>query len=142
MVLVKAYFGTDARRVTVEDNIPFVELHSLLQKLFSASCSEQSKFWIRYQDEENDLISISTDSDLKEAIIFCTSKSDILRLYIEPGEERNQMSAASGSSGVTANAIPHHTLQHRNNLVLQSLSQPEFAVQVSKMVCMAARDSS
>ncbi|ELR14008.1 PB1 domain containing protein [Acanthamoeba castellanii str. Neff] len=148
MVLIKAYLGNDARRVTVEDDIPFADLRAMLMKLFAVSGSGEpitppapTQFWIRYKDDEDDLVSISTDSDLREAIAYSASNADLLRLYIQQGDgDDGKVETDAGGStkrpatSVGVHAIPHHTLQHRNNLVLQSLAQPEFAVQISKMV--------
>jgi hypothetical protein len=53
MVLIKAYLGNDARRVTVEDDIPFADLRAMLMKLFAVSGSGEpitppapTQFWM------------------------------------------------------------------------------------------------
>jgi hypothetical protein len=53
----------------------------------------------RYRDDDNELVSISTDSDLKEAIAYSTKNADILRLYIQRALSSRVMLGAPDASG-------------------------------------------
>lgn len=60
MVLIKAYLGNDARRITVEDDIPFADLRAMLMKLFAVSGSGEpitppapTQFWMYARPPSN-----------------------------------------------------------------------------------------
>jgi hypothetical protein len=54
MILIKAYLGNDARRITVDELIPFADLRAMLMKLFAVSGSGEpispspapAQFWM------------------------------------------------------------------------------------------------
>jgi hypothetical protein len=85
MVLVlKIKFGEDTRRITVEHIPNFSQLSALLQQLFS---NLQAPFQVKYIDEDQDMITITSDLELKESVNVASVTqsslgSPVLRLFI------------------------------------------------------------
>jgi len=85
MVLVlKIKFGEDTRRITVEHVPNFEQLTALLKQLFN---SLQEPFSIKYTDEDQDMITITSDLELKESVsVSSITQSSlgapVLRLFV------------------------------------------------------------
>jgi len=85
MVLVlKIKFGEDTRRLTVDHAPNFQQLIALLKSLFP---NLRDPFQIKYQDDDNDLITITSDMELKESVNVASLTqsslgSPVLRLFI------------------------------------------------------------
>jgi len=90
MVLVlKIKFGEDTRRLTVESAPTFDQLVVLLKQLFP---NLRSPFSVKYQDEDGDLITITTDLELKESVnVSSVTQSSlgapVLRLFLTVPEK-------------------------------------------------------
>lgn len=80
MVTVKAALGDDIRRLTTGEEISFAELHLRLCAAFGAT-----GLVLRYRDNENDLVTFTSDSELREAL---TSAGDgLLRVNVEHSDD-------------------------------------------------------
>jgi len=85
MVLVlKIKFGEDTRRLTVESAPTFAQLVVLLKQLFP---NLHEPFQVKYEDEDKDLITITTDVELKESVNVSSVTqsslgSPVLRLFL------------------------------------------------------------
>jgi len=85
MVLVlKIKFGEDTRRLTVESAPAFAQLVVLVKQLFP---NLQEPFQVKYEDEDRDLITITTDLELKECVnVSSVTQSSlgapVLRLFL------------------------------------------------------------
>jgi len=85
MVLVlKIKFGDDVRRLSVEHAPTFQQLTALLKQLFP---SLREPFQIKYVDEDNDQITITSDLELKESVsVASVTQSSLgspcLRLFL------------------------------------------------------------
>jgi len=85
MVLVlKIKLGEDTRRLTVESAPTFAQLVVLLKQLFP---NLREPFQVKYEDEDKDLITITTDVELKESVNVCSITqsslgSPVLRLFL------------------------------------------------------------
>jgi len=60
---IKVEFGSDLRRMTVKNDVTFVELVQLIRD----NVVHQPDFTLKYSDEEGDSITLSNDLELKEA---------------------------------------------------------------------------
>jgi len=82
-LVVKIKFGEDNRRVTVGANLTFSQLVELLGQLFPSSPS--GSLTIKYLDDDEDMVTISSDLELKEAVgMPSTQSAQVLRLIIFP----------------------------------------------------------
>lgn len=85
MVLVlKIQFGDDVRRLSVEHAPSFQQLTTLLKQLFP---NLREPFVVKYKDEDNDLITITSDLELKESVsVASVTQSSLgapcLRLFL------------------------------------------------------------
>lgn len=78
-VVIKASFNGDLRRISAQTK-NFEQLVQVLRNLFSTL---PQTFTVKYQDDDNDYITIASDIELEEAITLATSKNNMLRLFIE-----------------------------------------------------------
>lgn len=80
MTILKIKFNDDVRRITLENAPTFVELQGILRDLFRQL---PESFVVKYTDEEEDLVSMCSDMELKEAFeIANQSPTKILRMNI------------------------------------------------------------
>jgi len=85
MVLVlKIKYGEDTRRITVEHVPNFEQLTALLKQLFSPL---KEPFQVKYTDEDQDMITITSDLELKESVsVASVTQSSlgapVLRLFV------------------------------------------------------------
>jgi next-to-BRCA1 protein 1 len=83
MVVLKVTYGNEIRRITVDDSQAFSykDLRALLKKLHHNTLPAQ--FEIKYLDDENDKVTISSDRELADALQFVkTAKQPLLRLIL------------------------------------------------------------
>lgn len=80
MVVLKIKFGDDTRRVSFEGVASFASLVSLVKQLFP---NTPESFRVKYLDDDGDLVTISTDIELKEALSVAQDKN-VLRLQLVP----------------------------------------------------------
>jgi len=102
MVLVlKIKFGEDTRRLTVEHVPNFSQLSTLLKQLFP---NLREPFQVKYTDEDQDMITITSDLELKESVsVASVTQSSlgapVLRLFIS-GPQLEKENAPSGKEEV------------------------------------------
>jgi len=76
--------GTDIRRVSVQVKT-FEEIQQIIQQLF-----KKSIYVVKYQDEDKDLITITCDLELSEALNFASkSNPPVLKLILEDKKSTN-----------------------------------------------------
>jgi uncharacterized lipoprotein len=63
MPVLKVKYGEDTRRLTLERTPNYSELFGLLQKLFNLN-----NFAIKYEDDDGDKVTITSDMELNEAV--------------------------------------------------------------------------
>lgn len=78
MVVLKIKFGEDTRRVSFEGASTYASLVTLLKQIFP---NLPNNFRVKYLDDDQDLVTISTDIELKEAISVAEGNK-VLRLFI------------------------------------------------------------
>lgn len=81
MVLVlKIKFEEDTRRITLGKDPSYNELVVLLGQLFPNM--KGNSFHLKYLDEDQDLITVTTDFELKEALGIASTQNNLLRLFL------------------------------------------------------------
>eukprot|EP01113_Clastostelium_recurvatum_P044798 TRINITY_DN75_c0_g1_i9.p1 TRINITY_DN75_c0_g1~~TRINITY_DN75_c0_g1_i9.p1 ORF type:complete len:568 (+),score=199.82 TRINITY_DN75_c0_g1_i9:205-1704(+) len=94
---LKIKFGDDLRRITVERTPLFSELQSLLHQLFPNL--RDRAFVVKYQDSENDMVTISSDLEAKEAVDLAKQHmAGLLRLFVAESAAPSSSAPASGSA--------------------------------------------
>ena len=78
-IIIKTHFGGDIRRITFPTKGTYSELITTLEKLYGEP--GELVYQVRYSDDEGDLITVTNDLELTDAIVF--TGSNILRLFIE-----------------------------------------------------------
>lgn len=80
MFVLKFYFSNEIRRIALSEQVSFANLSELVRSLFP---SLSGKFVLKYRDNENDLITVTSDQELAEAFRVAQSKSPaILKLQV------------------------------------------------------------
>lgn len=139
MPVLKVKYGEDTRRLNLERTPNYVELVSLLQNLF-----QLNNFAIKYEDDDGDKVTITSDLELKEAInVANKSQGGMLRLFIAdtksasnenvkeskqevPPKSPNQPSPTSNSN------IPPFV--HPWGMIGQLLSNPNIAMMIPSLL--------
>jgi len=79
-IVVKSSIGSDLRRFSIPKDISMSTLVNLLSKLYAL---EVSNYKIQYKDEDGDLVWLTTDMEVLEAVRYALAcNPPILRLYI------------------------------------------------------------
>jgi len=138
MLVVKVKYGEDTRRVTLDATPTFTDLNNLLCKLFNLS-----QFNVKYLDDDGDLVTLSSDIELNEAIKVA-SKDSVLRLFLFDGNsnkvpaepvptKEGKQEVPTSSQGPTtppnpfANWFGSATPQPGFNPLAQLLNNPQIA---------------
>jgi len=80
-LIIKASFNGDLRRISAQAK-NFAQLQQVLLNLFANVLP--AAFTVKYQDDDNDFITITSDIELEEAVTLAVSKkTNILRLFID-----------------------------------------------------------
>jgi len=77
---VKISFNDDIRRVSLDKNITFEELSRNARSIFRFPTT--SELVIKYEDDEKDLVTVSSDLELKEAVALAGRIGKVLRLFV------------------------------------------------------------
>jgi len=78
-LIIKATFGQDIRRIPIHnDDLTYDELVLMMQRVFRGTLDPNEELVLRYKDEDEDLVTISDNSDLSFALQYCR----LLRLTI------------------------------------------------------------
>jgi len=87
MTTVKVKLGSENRRFTIDENSSFDQFTNTLSKLFPLENIKQN-YHITYLDEEGDIICLSSNDELNEAIrVVSGIKPPILRLTLVPKKD-------------------------------------------------------
>ncbi|KAJ3439077.1 sequestosome-1 [Anaeramoeba flamelloides] len=83
-VTVKINYNQQVRRIRAKSNISLVEIYQYLDKLFSPDQITNSNHYLKYVDDEGDMITLTSELELQEALsLVKTLKPPYLRLYLE-----------------------------------------------------------
>ncbi|KAM9999693.1 hypothetical protein ACTFIZ_008162 [Dictyostelium cf. discoideum] len=83
-LILKIQYNEDTRRVSMERDPTFLELRKMTVTFFKIN-----SFLIKYFDEDKDLITITSDNDLKEAFSIATTSPRTVRLFVSKTEEES-----------------------------------------------------
>jgi len=78
-IILKAKFGEDIRRVSLDLPINIKQLFGIIQEIFQ---NLEGRYTVKYLDEDNDYISLSSDIELREAVNVAKQQGNVLRLFI------------------------------------------------------------
>jgi len=105
-IIVKIKYLEDTRRISLPHVPSFQDLLSLVRKLFN-DFEGQPAVVLKYQDEENDQVTISSDVELQEAIsVSSKTKPPILRLFVSIPQNKPKASPAPTPSPPTTPQPP------------------------------------
>jgi transposase-like protein len=126
MASIKFNLDKEVRRAsyshTKEDPLTFGRLKTMAVKLFPTL--EGKEFHLCYRDDENDLVTFSSDEELNEAIKSMLPKSTTLKFAIVLGEGEKATSSSSNGKGAKKNS----------GVVLPSSLSPQEAVAASALL--------
>eukprot|EP00908_Phaeocystis_cordata_P024089 Transcript_6564.p1 GENE.Transcript_6564~~Transcript_6564.p1 ORF type:complete len:669 (-),score=322.57 Transcript_6564:230-2236(-) len=119
-IIVKITDGKDIRRFTAStDTISYDKIHKHAADGFNLG---SKSFKLKYKDDEGDQITMSTDSELAEAVAFAKSlEPPVLRLTLEAGSAVN--GAACTPDGANTNAETPPDLAALFNNIKEQLPQ-------------------
>eukprot|EP00029_Vermamoeba_vermiformis_P013383 TRINITY_DN829_c0_g1_i1.p1 TRINITY_DN829_c0_g1~~TRINITY_DN829_c0_g1_i1.p1 ORF type:complete len:263 (-),score=83.19 TRINITY_DN829_c0_g1_i1:64-852(-) len=96
MYALKIKLGKVTRRVSLNaDETSFENLKQTLKRLFTTELTTDS-FVVKYKDDENDLITINTDEELKEAFNVQKDKKLVRLLVIVPSAQPEEPECCFG----------------------------------------------
>jgi len=83
MLILKIRCQDEIRRISLEKDPTFHELVSTLKKLFNVDENSNEELLIKYVDEDEDFITIATDTDLSECLrVYYQQKLAMLKLFL------------------------------------------------------------
>lgn len=100
MTTIKFQFNSDIRRVSVPENQSFNDVIDLAKNLFNGALPD--RFVLKYRDDENDLITVSTDREFQEAVRV---RKDVIRFVIEPAAFSQRQTSNKTKVEPFANAL-------------------------------------
>jgi len=78
-LILKISFNEDIRRISLERNPSFEEVTILIKQLFGL----RSEILVKYEDDEKDLVTVTSDMELKEAVALAAkAHNNVLRLFV------------------------------------------------------------
>lgn len=131
MVVLKVTYGSEIRRITVDDTQAFSykDLRVLMKKLHHNALPNH--FEIKYLDDENDKVTISSDRELADALQFVkTAKQPLLRITLsDPVQKAAPVPApaedATGKEKVPQQATGAFSPTQLLEVIEAALSSPE-----------------
>lgn len=89
MLVIKLQHQNDIRRLTVEKPVQYADLIGLVKSLYSAL---PSSFLLKYKDDEGDMITVSTQRELDEAVRLHENTNSVLRftIFAKEGEKQER----------------------------------------------------
>ena len=122
MVRVKSNLGDDIRRFVLPQNPTFQQLHDQLVKIYDVT-----DFIIKYTDNENDKVTVSSDDELNEAISSVGNGSDSTLLRIEVIRS-GANTATPRNVAPAAEAVANLTPERTNSALAGPSSNPNPTV--------------
>lgn len=111
MFVLKFYFNNDIRRIALSEQVPFSTLIAFVKDLF-ASNPLPEKFVFKYVDNENDVITVTSDEELLEAFrISAKQAPSLIKFEVVPVATSQPASPfgfrpAQSNSNSTSNPSP------------------------------------
>merc|ERR1719502_678942 len=90
-MIVKITDGKDIRRFTANTNsMTYASIHKRAAEAFNLGSKD---FKLKYKDDEGDMITMSTDDEISEAItVTLKFEPPVLRLSLEPSKDKSRSS--------------------------------------------------
>lgn len=102
-LILKVKLGDDTRRITLDRLPSYSDVMGICEKLFS-----RSNFVIKYTDEDNDLVTVSSEVELSEAYnVMKTQKTNILRLTLVVPSSPSSADAKKPENNTTSSSTPN-----------------------------------
>eukprot|EP00320_Phaeocystis_rex_P019060 CAMPEP_0119055834 /NCGR_PEP_ID=MMETSP1178-20130426/469_1 /TAXON_ID=33656 /ORGANISM="unid sp, Strain CCMP2000" /LENGTH=658 /DNA_ID=CAMNT_0007036479 /DNA_START=67 /DNA_END=2043 /DNA_ORIENTATION=+ len=99
-IIVKITDGKDIRRFTASNEISYSTIHKKASESFGLGAKD---FKLKYKDDEGDLITMSTDSELADAVTFTkTLEPPVLRLTLEASRTCNEGTTPKSEANTAA----------------------------------------
>lgn len=117
--VVKIKFGEDTRRISLDHTPNFQELAQLAKQLFGINSP-----LFKYEDDEKDLVTLTSDLELKESISLASKSGTILRLFVYENTKSSvppQSSKPKPAEGSLPSFNPEQFAQYFNPAALQEL---------------------
>jgi hypothetical protein len=106
-LVIKVFFNDDIRRITVGQDV-FTDLSALKARIAQVyGADAPTPFVLRYKDSDDDVILLTSDSDLREAVDTAVTNG-VLRLYLGAAPARLAPTATtpSATAPTTSTATP------------------------------------
>jgi len=130
-LVIKIHLNDETRRVTLEKIPTYSEILETIREMFPTL----EKFTLKYQDDDSDLITISSEKELVEALNV-VAKTKLLRLTIYPANSTSSSStsssnsnASSSNSSSNAQSSSQPNFNNMNNPLAAFLSNPQLLSQ-------------
>jgi len=128
---VKIHFNDETRRISLEKVPTYGELVETLKQLFPTL---SGKFTVKYQDEDNDMITISSDKELVEAVNV-SANTKLLRLTLSDGSSPAPSNTRAEQPKQTPSPFDSSSIPQQPNLGnIASLLNPQFLAQMMQGV--------
>lgn len=124
--VLKLKFQEDTRRISLERVPDFPELVQISKQLFGV---QEPQF--KYEDDEKDLVTIASNSELREAVSVASNSGTILRIFLN---EKTAKNAPEPTPAPTPAPISATTSSISNPWVqmLSSMINPQMAQQMAQ----------
>lgn len=99
-LVLKIKLNDDTRRISLERTPSYDELVQIVKQLFGLA----TDFVVKYEDDEKDLVTISSDAELREALTVASKENNVLRIFIS--ERSKAAPAPSQAKGKAPEAPP------------------------------------
>jgi len=110
-IVLKITLGDDTRRISLDRAPSYDELTQLIRQLFGMSAA----FVLKYQDEDKDLITVTSQAELSEAFnIASTHFSNVLRLVVN--EAKKSTPASCPVDSFLQNIIPQFNINNMEGI--------------------------
>jgi len=121
MLVLKIKYEEDTRRLTLEKEPTFASLKELVSQLLP---NLPSQYTLKYRDDDEDLVTLTSDLELREAILVANKNNKVLRLVIQLVKDKEANQTKEKSVPPAFNAVPlTQTLQSLQPLLQGLLNQ-------------------
>jgi len=121
MLVLKIKYEEDTRRLTLEKEPTFASLKEIVSQLLP---NLPSQYTLKYRDDDEDLVTLTSDLELREAILVANKNNKVLRLVIQPAKDKEANQTKEKPAPPAFNAAPlTQTLQSLQPLLQGLLTQ-------------------